>query len=247
MRQYEGRKASQSSWTTSASKLWDVSYAPDDSYFGIVGSSSKVFMYNATNRADTLEQLLETNSTSDLYSADFSYDSNFFATGNLDGVVYLFSRFCQGCPSGTYPNQTYCRACYLDIPACALCKNSSVCYGCNGGYYLSGTSCSSCDIMEGCATCNSSLNCTTCLPGFYKAGLTCSRCYTPLPGCLQCSTALICSQCDTLYFLTLGGKCSSCSSNCIYCNSSSFCLDCIVGFYPLAGVCTPCASPCLIC
>ena len=126
-----------SQWTTSAASLYAAGYAMDGTYFAIAGSSNKIFMYNATNHVNTLEEELVTDSQSDFISARFSYDSNYFAAGNEDGTVYLFSRFCQGCPVGSYKNQTYCRACYLDLTGCAICTNSSVCVACNSGYYIS--------------------------------------------------------------------------------------------------------------
>ena len=51
-----------SQWTTSAASLYAAGYAMDGTYFAIAGSSNKIFMYNATNHVNTLEEELVTDS-----------------------------------------------------------------------------------------------------------------------------------------------------------------------------------------
>lgn len=173
--------------TVTGNDLYGAGYTKDDSYFALVGKNGIIYMYNATNRVNTLAETHNTGSDSNLVSAQFSYDSNWFATGNEDGTVYLYARFCQGCTVGTYPNQTYCRQCSLDIIGCAICKNSTYCQACHLGYYLNSVNtCSSCDVLEGCSQCNSSAICTSCLTGFYKTGVSCFRCFSAMFGCLKC-------------------------------------------------------------
>ena len=63
-------------------------------------------MYNATNSVNTLEAIINDNSPSDLISSRFSYDSNILLVGNRDGTVYYYTKFCHGCPQGSYRNLT---------------------------------------------------------------------------------------------------------------------------------------------
>lgn len=91
--------------------LYSCGYSRDATYFASAGMDGKVYMYNATNRVNTLEGIFLTNATTSLNASQFSYDSNYFVTADQIGAIYLYSRFCAGCPSGTYPNQTLCRQC----------------------------------------------------------------------------------------------------------------------------------------
>lgn len=168
--------------------MFACAYSRDSTYFVAGGTDGNIYVYNATNRANILEAILRTNSTSSINSSQFSYDSNYLVAGDENGSVYYYQRFCHGCPTGSYPNKTACIQCAEALVGCSVCVNSSVCKSCQSGYYIDTSSniCLSCDVMEGCANCNSSTNCTSCLQGFFLNGLTCSKCALAMPGCYQC-------------------------------------------------------------
>lgn len=172
--------------------MYACAYAKDSTYFAVAGSTGFVYLYNATNQANTLESVLLTQSSTKISSTQFSYDSNYLLAGNDDGQVYYYQRFCHGCPVGSYPNKTVCKLCAETLVGCSICLNSTVCKSCLSGYYINNGQCRSCDVIEGCTNCNSSTKCTLCFPGFYLNGFTCTRCLTLMYGCHQCLSPTVC-------------------------------------------------------
>lgn len=131
----------------SSGGLYSCAYARDSTYFAVAGVDSRVFVFNATSRANSIEAMLETGSGSIFKSLQFSYDSNNLLAGNQNGTVYFFNRFCNGCPVGSYPNKTICKKCVEALVGCSICINSSVCKSCMSGYYINSNVCKSCDVI----------------------------------------------------------------------------------------------------
>lgn len=109
---------------------------------------------------------------------------------------------CYGCANGyfLYQNSTSnitCRLCYANITGCNQCANDSYCISCLQGYFL-------------------------------DSGATnkCKFCWDSMVGCLSCTAANTCNLCDYRYFLNGSNLCVTCTNitNCLSCNSSSFCL-----------------------
>jgi hypothetical protein len=188
-----------------------------------------------------------------------SPDSEWLITGNNHGVMYLYKRICQGCPSGTYVNGSDCIACNKNIKGCYLCINSTHCKNCSNGFWLDTSSdiCKPCyaasATMTGCNQCTSNSNCISCVQGYYKDGSNkCSTCWNAMKGCVMCNASNSCVQCDFRYYLNSSNtiKCVSCTNitNCLSCNSSTYCLDCVQGYYENgSGGCTQCTKNCTNC
>lgn len=62
--------------------LWDCAYSRDATYFATGGDNGLVYLYNATNQANSLESVLLTQSTTKIKTMQFSYDSNNLVVGN---------------------------------------------------------------------------------------------------------------------------------------------------------------------
>lgn len=74
----------------SAGGLFACGYTRDSTYFAAGGTDGKIYMYNATNRNNSLQSILITGSNSSINSSQFSYDSNYFIAGDQDGEIYYF-------------------------------------------------------------------------------------------------------------------------------------------------------------
>lgn len=162
---------------------------------------------------------------------------------------------CLSCSSGTT-----CLVC--DVTGHFLLSGSSCV--CAAGYALSGASCVPCSTtLAGCLLCTSQTSCISCdlsgqfitnptnssecicNPGYYLSGGVCLACTTTgMVGCIDCSSATVCTSCNsTGYYMLSGSTCScingyySSGSSCASCGSLVGCLLCTS-----ATTCTSCNS-----
>lgn len=129
-----------------------------------------------------------------------------------------------GCPSGQVANgMGGCRA------ACS--KGDTNCSLCSAGQVYDGSKCRKpCDGV----TCPTGYSCQNgngkgcCV----KDPVTCSS------NCLECTSATKCTKCNSGYYLTSSGTCSSCPANATCDGTITF--KCASGYYLSNGKCTTC-------
>jgi proprotein convertase subtilisin/kexin type 5 len=99
------------------------------------------------------------------------------------------------------------------MPGCLDCPTSDTCALCNdtGQFALSGTTCA-------------------CNAGFVLAGSQCLTCGSAIPNCLTCTSAVMCTSCESGYFVDpitrLCLTCASAMPGCLTCSSSMACTSC---------------------
>lgn len=195
--------------------------------------------------------------------------SCFVTAGNCtsctNNTYLLFNQCLQQCPINYYPEPVL-EVCSQCNPRCLNCTNYTYCLKCQEGYLdstnncvdacsygyfadISNHICSLCDAS--CSSCaNLSTNCISCSSGYLLVQLT----ITSSACRLKCNSGQY----------SLNSICYACSSPCLECQSSSYCLSCIQGtilmevshtclsICPLstfesAGKCVSCDSKCSSC
>jgi len=146
-----------------------------------------------------------------------------------------------------------CLNCYFDginKGKCLQCKDRYFLknnYTRNGNIYINDPFCSECPL--GCFECLDyyigyeliSINCINCLPGYKLNNFTCEKqCDIGENNlCLNCddNRKNYCSECNPSYYLK-NGICNSCEvENCIKCNKTGKCYECIKQYQILNGQC----------
>ncbi|KAL4456738.1 hypothetical protein ABPG73_014764 [Tetrahymena malaccensis] len=133
-------------------------------------------------------------------------------------------------------SQKFCRKC---IDQCQICNDGVSCITCKVGFYLSNNQCKQCD--NSCFSCNgpTSSDCLICKQANYfistKQNNTC------IPICdLSQSQFIDNSNPQQAY-------CKQCPSQCLTCNNSTSCIQCIQGYYKNLDFCYSCDDQCLSC
>lgn len=174
------------------------------------------------------------------------------------------NRQCQAC-------STKCKTCVDNADKCTSCPSGaslyndlclSVCpvytYSDPSGYCLPcGTDCETCTSNTQCTLCKASSGkylyggaCVSACPTehYYPdpATKTCESCPQQ---CLQCSSADVCTQCDTSRFTLAGGKCLCSQAGYIYDPAQDACVSgCPSHYFVNAqSVCQACSADCLDC
>lgn len=115
------------------------------------------------------------------------------------------------------------------------------------GYYDNGSA-EAAPCISNCLLCVNSLSCLGCGPEYYLgASSLCYSCRAQITNCSSCSYtggSVQCSGCDNQFELVsnscVGVVCAD--SNCILCNVSTTCLQCLPGYILYLGSCFMCAS-----
>lgn len=109
---------------------------------------------------------------------------------------------------------------------CGTCDSSNNCYSCLSSFYLFQTNCLNCP--SNCSSCTDGSTCTACIAGILVSNL-CITCqdttYGGSAGCSICvanNNFVMCTQCQTTYFLDSNGICQSCAS---YIAGGLYCRD----------------------
>ena len=83
-------------------RLYSIAYAADTTFFAAAGKDGYLYIYNATNRVNTIQETFRLVNNKDYLSIRVSDDSMFVAAGREDGVIDVFQRVCSGCDAGQY-------------------------------------------------------------------------------------------------------------------------------------------------
>ena len=170
---------------------------------------------------------------------------------------------CISCKEGfTLFNETCFKSCDKNCEQCYFDGiNDGICLKCKETYFLKENyilidhlyekekNCSKCP--EGCSNCfdfyvgndKISLNCSTCINGYKISNYICEKqCDVGEENlCLTCNDTIKnrCATCNLGYYLDINnGTCISCEvDNCIKCQLSGVCLECIEQYEPLNGKC----------
>ena len=152
--------------------------------------------------------------------------------------LYLTREFCNTCNEGFQLDKGLCNQCRPKN--CKTCANNAlVCDQCLQTWSKSNVAAVDCDVQcqaTNCIECEtgSTSLCKTCSSGFrVTPAKSCERC--TITQCLGCTTNL--AQCDEKplpaatcidgYFYDYKLKtCTQCSSGCLTCNATGFCLGC---------------------
>ena len=126
---------------------------------------------------------------------------------------------------------------------CQTCTDNSSCLQCQLGLHYSAGQCQTCNTY--CLNCTASV-CFNCVQGYAPSVSVCIDCSIPMPRCLLCSSAAVCSLCESTYIFKPSTRqcvlCSSLMANCLLCNFTNNCQKCQSGYYSLTfkqcGVCT---------
>lgn len=163
---------------------------------------------------------------------DTDYPKNKALNELTINMLFFAFRTCSNLTQYYYPNNYEC------VAACPTNSISTppTSYGsadfllCNPCHY----SCDTCNTGQNsndCATCppgatshrspsGSSCPCNT---GYADIGETnCVTCYIAIPGCVSCSSASVCSDCDNISYVLVGTTCG-CAPN--YYEASGYCLS----------------------
>jgi proprotein convertase subtilisin/kexin type 5 len=147
------------------------------------------------------------------------------AKSGATGYLYVYTKSCLFCDTGSFVNNGACQSCTNTLVACAMCFNNITCSSCFQGYYLQiNNTCATCSgILNGCSTCINSTNCIECNNGFYLNGIICTPCNPAYVGCISCNSTA-CLLCDMDYQLA-GIACIRCAAaGCLRCNSTGGCI-----------------------
>ena len=134
---------------------------------------------------------------------------------------------------------------------CAVVNSTGGCTRCYIGYALNSTN----NTCSPTLTCNTGLTCIACPQGYILSNGACSQC-TLTANCIACSpsNASQCHKCQPGYYLDVSHNCQPCSSNCLACDSASFCFQAAPGFYIVlaaddaySGAIGQCYHPCATC
>lgn len=158
---------------------------------------------------------------------------------NINGCVsYNADITCKTCDVGYDLTNGLC---VLSI----ACNANKTCTNCKYNYYLSSGSCLQCPTIANCNSCNvlSSTKCIDCVTGYYlNSASVCTAC--PQAGCLDCSSATVCTSAQDGYYLLVDikgvntGGVKPCKGYCATCQLDALsCLTCQSGATLYGGVC----------
>ena len=155
---------------------------------------------------------------------------------------------CQSCTVGYWLVSSVC----IIMPAnCAVINSTGHCQSCFGGYVVN----SAANTCDADTNCNSNSSCTVCAEGYYLTGGQCTAC-TLGANCVACdpNTPANCLFCASGYYLDGSSACQVCTTNCLTCDSATFCKTASPGYFvPLSdtgaasGSIAQCLSPCATC
>ncbi|ELP92314.1 protein serine/threonine kinase, putative [Entamoeba invadens IP1] len=148
-----------------------------------------------------------------------------------------FVKNCTQCSTNYYlskfSDHYECTMCHY---ACKVCSNYIGCTQCLAGYYLNAGQCVQCDWSCGGACADVTGICTNCSSNLVFSNpksKSCIQCRDFDNNCGQCypNGERKCYECQSAFYPTTNGKCTSCDQSCAYgkCNS-------------VTGICSECAS-----
>lgn len=117
----------------------------------------------------------------------------------------------------------------MTLPAfCVSLDSAGKCNKCFGGYALN-TAANTCDVS---LSCNTASTCTTCAQGYTLSAGRCVACSLPA-NCASCSptSSTTCVKCNKGFYLNAANACTTCFTNCIGCDSATFCNTAAPGYY----------------
>ena len=157
---------------------------------------------------------------------------------------------CQSCDRGYWKVSSTCVA----IPTnCISLDSTGACTGCFGGYVVN-SGATGCDADLTCNN-NTPNTCTVCPDGYYLSNVTCLTCGS-VANCFACSdtNSSQCTGCMDGYYLDASDTCTACISNCLTCDSDTFCTRAVDGYYigldtadAYTGELAACDSTCATC
>ncbi|KAL4463432.1 hypothetical protein ABPG72_003128, partial [Tetrahymena utriculariae] len=129
---------------------------------------------------------------------------------------------------------------YLKKDTCTKCQALCLTYG----YYISGSLCIK--WLSPCLKCSSSSSCSSCSSEYFlDQNKKFSKCQQ---NCVKCQDSQTRSQYQQGYFLDIQSQnCQLCTNNCNTCSSSTFCLNCLPGYYLSGNSCSQCSNICSQC
>ena len=162
------------------------------------------------------------------------------------------SKECMTCKKGFSFDESNTKCKKITVENCHSAKSDGTCEICDSHYYLEEGTCKLCsEKTEHCSMCHNRDNefkCLSCLIGFRLNDK--GECESCPDNCNHC-TAEKCFVCSHTYFYNEDAQeCQVCPiKNCVRCERSNFCDDCVDGYYfnKKKNKCLKCKGNCLQC